>query len=592
MMYYYTSNQIEAAFHLTHEIYFESAAMILTLITLGKFLEARAKRKTSSAVNALLDLTPQTATVEIGGIESVIPIEEISKDDIVIIRAGETIPADGIIKEGSGSIDESMLTGESLPVDKAVENRVTGGTLLKSGFIKVTVTAVGNESALARIIALVDDAASSKAPVQHLADKISGVFVPVIIGLAIVTLGVWLIIGEGFSFALARAVSVLVISCPCALGLATPAAISAGTGAGAKMGILSKSAEALETMYKTDTVVFDKTGTITEGKPRVAAVFNGVGREIAGDEASYILTPAVSIELQSGHPLAKAVIDKCDEDGILPEKVRNYRYIDGRGVAGEIGDDMYMGGNRILMREAGIDVSDCHDRENSIAENGQIPIYFSKNKNLLGILAMSDTIRPSAIETVKTLQKSNIDVVMLTGDNERTAKAIAKSAGIENVVSGVLPDGKDGEIMKLREAGKTVMMVGDGINDAPALTRADIGVAVGNGTDVAIEAADIIIMRNDLTDIPKALNLSRKVMRIIKQNLFWAFIYNIIGIPIAAGILYPIGILLNPMFAAAAMSVSSVTVVVNALRLQTQKSEVRSQKSERRSNAANTLNKD
>jgi heavy metal translocating P-type ATPase len=554
------------ALKLRSELYFDSAAMILTLIVLGKYFEARAKRRTSDNLSSLMNLTPQTARLKTAEGESVIPAADIKRGDIVIIKAGETFPADGFISSGTGTVNESMLTGEPIPADKREKDRVTGGTILVTGYIEAEITASGEETALSKIIALVDEATSSKAPSERLADKIAGVFVPIVIAVSIITFSAWLSAGETLPFALSRAVSVLVISCPCALGLATPTAIMCGTGRGAKAGILSKSAEALENAHKIDTVVFDKTGTITEGKPAVAEMWNAEAIELTCK--SELITIAASLEAQSAHPLAVAVNEKAKQLEVTPLPVKNYRFIDGRGVVGEIDGVECYGGNKTLMREANVDISKLNTLENLLIERGETLIWFAKGEAPIGVIAIADQIRPTAADTVKSLQDKGIEVILLTGDAEKAAKAIAKRSGILNVINGILPEGKEAEIRKLQESGKRVMMIGDGINDAPAIARADCGVAIGNGTDVAIDSADIVLMRSDPADAVKTINLSSAVMKIIRQNLFWAFFYNIIGIPVAAGVLYPaFGILLNPMIAAAAMSISSVTVVANALRL-------------------------
>jgi Cu2+-exporting ATPase/Cu+-exporting ATPase len=554
------------ALGLRGELYFDSAAMILTLIVLGKFFEARAKRRTSDNLSSLMNLTPQTARLKTPDGESVIPAADIKRGDIVIVKAGETFPADGFISSGSGTVNEAMLTGEPLPSDKREKDRVTGGTILVSGYIEAEITASGEDTALAKIISLVDEATSSKAPAERLADKVAGVFVPIVIAIAALTFALWLAAGEALPFALSRAVSVLVISCPCALGLATPTAIMCGTGRGAKAGILSKSAEALENAHKIDTVVFDKTGTITEGSPAVAEMWNADALELSGK--SELITIAASLEAQSAHPLALAINETAKKLEAAPLPVKNWRFIDGRGVVGEIDGIECYGGNKTLMREADVDISKLNTLENRLIERGETLIWFAKGETPVGVIAIADKIRPTAAETVKTLEEKGLDVILLTGDAEKAAKAIAKRAGIVNIIHGVLPEGKEAEIRKLQESGKRVMMIGDGINDAPAIARADCGVAIGNGTDVAIDSADIVLMRSDPADAVRAINLSSAVMKNIKQNLFWAFFYNIIGIPLAAGVLFPaFGILLNPMIAAAAMSVSSVTVVVNALRL-------------------------
>jgi heavy metal translocating P-type ATPase len=563
-----SAGQTFFAFHLKNELYFDSAAMILTLITLGKFLEARAKKRTSESIRALVDLTPKTARLQTPGGEEIIPAADVKRGDIVIVKAGETFPADGFILTGTGSADESMLTGEPIPADKREKDRITGGTILVSGYVTAEITASGADTALAKIIALVDEATSSKAPSERLADTVAGVFVPVVIGIALFTFAVWFFLGEGVAFALSRAVSVLVISCPCALGLATPTAIMCGTGRGAKSGILSKSAEALENAHKISTVVFDKTGTITEGKPAVAGMWNADAEPIEAAAKSELMNIAAALEMPSAHPLALAVNAEAKRLELLPPLVKNWRFIDGRGVVGEIDGIECYGGNKTLMREADVDTSKLNTLENKLIDLGETLIWFAKGELPVGVIAIDDKIRENSAEAVKALEDRGLEVILLTGDAEKAAKAIAKKAGIKNVISGVFPDGKEAEIRRLKEAGKRVMMIGDGINDAPAIARADCGVAVIGSTDIAAQTADIILMRSDPADTVKLINLSRLVMRNIKQNLFWAFFYNIIGIPIAAGVLYgAFGILLSPMIAAAAMSISSVTVVANALRL-------------------------
>ncbi|MDR0987349.1 MAG: copper-translocating P-type ATPase [Ruminococcus sp.] len=575
----YGKGNPDPAFDTLHSLYFDSAGMILTLITLGKFLESKAKTRTTDGIEKLLSLAPKTARVlKPDNTEEIVEAEQVEHGEIILVKAGETIPADGKIIDGEGSVNESMLTGESLPVDKRIDDLVTGATVLISGAVKVEVTATGQNSAFAKIIKLVDEATGSKAPVQHLADKIAGIFVPIVIIVAIITSLGWIASGAEVSFAVSCAVGVLVISCPCALGLATPTAVMVGTGRGARMGVFVKSAEALENAHKVNTIVLDKTGTITEGKPKVVAMYSGVGRditpgrEIAGELAIELLTIASALEMQSSHPIANAVMAEAHRVNIFAESVENYRFIEGRGVVGDIGDKECYGGNRKLMKDAGVDITDCIEAEIRCQDRGEVPIYFAKGKQLIGLIAFADEIRESSIEAVKIFKKNHLNVTMLTGDNEKTALAIAKKAGIQSVIAGVLPEGKEGEIRKLQADGKLVMMVGDGINDAPALVRADCGVAIGQGTDVAIDCADIVLTRSDLRDAAKAITLSKKVMRNISQNLFWAVIYNIIGIPLAAGVLYNLtDMTIPPMFCALAMSVSSLTVVLNALRLGRQK---------------------
>lgn len=546
--------------HLVHEysmnLYFEGASMILTLITVGKFMEARAKGKTSEAIEKLMDLTPKTAIVERNGKEAVIPIDELNKGDIAIVKAGASIPADGVIIDGRCAVDESAITGESIAVEKNIGDSVTGATILNSGYIKVKIEKTGEDTALSQIIRLVEEAASSKAPIAKTADKVSGIFVPVVISIAVITLIIWLLMGYSMSHAFTMAVSVLVISCPCALGLATPTAIMVGTGQGAKNGILIKSAQALETAHHIDTVVLDKTGTVTEGKPSVTDI---IPDGITSDE---LLKKAASIEMLSEHPLSKAVIEKAKD--IQYYEVTDFEQIPGRGLMGKIDGKVILAGNYIMMSENGISVSE----NTELANKGKTALYFAQDNKFIGIIAVADTIKPDSPQAIKRLYDMGIDVIMLTGDNKITAQAVKEMAGIKTAIAEVLPQDKEVEIRRLQDLGKRVAMVGDGINDAPALARADIGIAIGAGTDIAIESADIVLMQNNLNAVATAIKLSRAVIRNIHQNLFWAFFYNILGIPIAAGVLYPtLGIKLNPMLAAAAMSVSSVFVVSNALRL-------------------------
>ncbi len=546
-----------------HNLYFESGAMILTLITFGKFLEAKSKKKTTDAISKLLELRPDTALIEKDGKETEVLIEDVRKDDIVIVKAGMSVPVDGIVVTGHASADESALTGESIPVEKGAGDSVTGGTVIRNGFIKFRAEKIGEDTALSKILALVEEAASSKAPISKLADKISAVFVPAVMLIAVVTFVVWFIIKKDFSSALDFAVSVLVISCPCALGLATPTAIMVGTGNGAKNGILIKNAESLETTHKVDTVVFDKTGTITKGKPVVTDIITADG--ITEKE---LLMTAYSAEKHSDHPLSVAINEKAEEMNIIADDVQEYENIPGRGVKAICNKGALLAGNYLLMQENGIDISALSDEYNKLAECGKTPLCFAENNLLKGIIAVADEIKKSSPEAVSQLKKMGIDVIMLTGDNEKTASYIAERTGIENIITGVLPDGKESVIRKLQSEKRVVAMVGDGINDAPALTKADVGIAIGAGTDVAIDSADIVLVRSDLNDVVGAINLSKAVMRNIKQNLFWAFFYNVLGIPLAAGVLFiPFGIKLSPMIGAACMSMSSVCVVSNALRL-------------------------
>ncbi|MDL2287137.1 heavy metal translocating P-type ATPase [Eubacteriales bacterium OttesenSCG-928-G02] len=555
-------NDIEMAHHFSMNLYFESSAMILTLITLGKYFEARAKNKTTNAITKLMDLTPKTSTVIRNDIEMVIPTEELLVGDILLIKAGDIIPVDGILKEGYSSVDESAITGESIPVEKFAGDKLTGGTISKSGFIKMQATAVGADTTISKIIKLVDEATSSKAPIAKLADKISGIFVPLVIGIAVIAFIVWLAVGKTFEFSLSVAVSVLVISCPCALGLASPTAIMVGTGKGALNGILIKSAEAIETAHSIDTVVMDKTGTVTEGKP---VIFH-----INAEESEHeLLTVAAALEKKSGHPLAEPIISAAVKAKLFIPEVEEFKITAGLGISGTIEGKMCIGGNRRFMQENNIALGEYIQTEEAYAHEGKIPLYFAKDNNLLGIIALADTVKPTSKEAVNELKQMGLNVIMLTGDNKNTAEFIKNQLGFNEVIAQVMPDEKEAHIRALQTKGQKVAMVGDGINDAPALVRADIGIAVGAGTDIAIDSADIVLVKSDPLDIVSMIKLSRAVIRNIKQNLFWAFLYNIIGIPIAAGVLYAgFDILLNPMIAAAAMSFSSVSVVLNALRLQ------------------------
>lgn len=544
-----------------HEFYFESAAMILTLITVGKMLEAHSKGKTTNALKALLNLAPKKATLLIDGKETEVTVDKVKKGDVFVVRPGESIPVDAEITDGSTAVDESALTGESIPVDKTVGDSVSAGTINKSGFIKCSATAVGEDTALSQIIKMVSDAAATKAPVAKIADKVSGVFVPVVIVIAVVTIAVWLLCGQTVGYALARGISVLVISCPCALGLATPVAIMVGNGMGARKGILFKTASSLEAAGKIQIAVLDKTGTITKGEPKVTDVIP------FGISENELLQYAYSIETKSEHPLAKAVIAKAQEIGLVPYEITDFKAESGNGLSGEYNGEKIIGGSKKYISSL-INISnDILSRADSLSEEGKTPLFFMKGDKLLGIIAVADVIKDESPQAVKELQNMGIKVVMLTGDNERTAKAVGKLAGVDEVIAGVLPDGKEKVVAELRKQGK-VLMVGDGINDAPALTRADIGMAIGSGTDIAIDAADVVLMKSKLTDVPVAVRLSRKTLRNIHENLFWAFIYNVIGIPLAAGVWIPLlGWQLNPMFGAAAMSLSSFCVVTNALRL-------------------------
>ena len=547
----------------SHDLYFESATMILALITLGKYLEARSKGRTSDAIAKLIDLAPKVATVIRGDQEVEIPVVDLIEGDIIVIKPGQSIPVDGVIVEGSSAVDESALTGESIPVAKDVGDKVISATINKSGAFHFKATRIGDDTTLAQIIRLVEEASSSKAPIAKMADKISGIFVPVVIAIAITAFVVWLLLGYPFEFALTIGIAVLVISCPCALGLATPVAIMVGTGQGALHGILIKSAESLETAHNIDTVVLDKTGTITEGKPQVTDV-------IAGSTLSKekLLTIGASLEKPSEHPLAEAIVTKGIEENIRFEQVKDFLAVAGKGVQGTIEEQVYLAGNLSFMHDNGIRLGELERQADTLAEQGKTPMYFASTTEVLGIIAVADVVKPSSKPAIQRLKHLGVDVVMLTGDNKRTAEAIRRELGIERVIAEVLPEDKEREIRNLHEQGKTVAMVGDGVNDAPALARADVGIAIGAGTDVAIESADIVLMKNDLNDVPTAIQLSKATIRNIRQNLFWAFFYNSMGIPLAAGLLYPFfGWKLNPMYAAAAMSLSSIFVVSNALRL-------------------------
>lgn len=544
-----------------HEFYFESAAMILTLITVGKMLEAHSKGKTTNALKALLNLAPKKATLLIDGKETEVTVDKVKKGDVFVVRPGESIPVDAEITDGSTAVDESALTGESIPVDKVVGDTVSAGTINKSGFIKCSATAVGEDTALSQIIKMVSDAAATKAPVAKIADKVSGVFVPAVIVIALITIAVWLLCGQTVGYALARGISVLVISCPCALGLATPVAIMVGNGMGARKGILFKTAASLEEAGKTQIAVLDKTGTITKGEPKVTDI---IPFEITENE---LLKYAYSIEAKSEHPLAKAIIVKAEELSLNPYEVTDFKAESGNGLSAEYNGERIIGGSKKYISSLIGISNDILSKADKLSEEGKTPLFFMLDNKLLGIIAVADVIKEESPKAIKQLQNMGIKVVMLTGDNERTAKAVGKLAGVDEVIAGVMPDGKEKVVAELKNQGK-VLMVGDGINDAPALTRADIGMAIGSGTDIAIDAADVVFMKSKLTDVPAAVRLSRKTLRNIHENLFWAFIYNVIGIPLAAGVWIPLlGWQLNPMFGAAAMSLSSFCVVTNALRL-------------------------
>lgn len=545
-----------------HEFYFESAAMILTLITVGKMLEAKSKGRTTDALKSLMKLAPKTATIVEDGIEKTVPIEQVKKGDIFVVRPGENIPVDGVVLEGSSAINESALTGESIPVDKAQGDKVSAATVNQSGFIRCQATRVGEDTTLSQIIQMVSDAAATKAPIAKVADKVSGIFVPTVIAIALVTMAVWLLAGQGIGFALARGISVLVISCPCALGLATPVAIMVGNGMGAKNGILFKTAVSLEEAGKVQVVAFDKTGTITSGEPKVTDLLPTEG--ITEEE---LLTNAFALEKKSEHPLARAVLQKAGELEIKVPEVEEFQALPGNGLSAVLEGRRLVGGNFTFISTQAEISEEMQKQSQRLAEEGKTPLFFARDGHLMGIIAVADVIKEDSPQAVKQLQNMGIHVVMLTGDNERTARAIGKQAGVDEVIAGVLPDGKESVIRSLKKKGK-VAMVGDGINDAPALTRADLGIAIGAGTDIAIDAADVVLMKSQLSDVPAAIRLSRATLKNIHENLFWAFFYNVVGIPLAAGIWYPIfGWKLNPMFGAAAMSLSSFCVVTNALRL-------------------------
>ena len=545
-----------------HEFYFESAAMILTLITVGKMLEARSKGKTTDALKSLMKLAPKTAVLLQDGQEVTVSIEEVQAGDIFVVRPGENIPVDGIVLEGNSAVNEAALTGESIPVDKAEGDKVSAATVNQSGFIKCRATRVGEDTTLSQIIQMVSDAAATKAPIAKIADKVSGVFVPAVITIAVITFIVWMLAGQTFGYALARAISVLVISCPCALGLATPVAIMVGNGMGAKHGIMFKTAVSLEETGKMQIVALDKTGTITSGEPKVTDIIPAEG--VSEEE---LLQMAFALEKKSEHPLAKAILLEAERQKVRAEEVSDFQALPGNGLTASLHGSRLFGGNMKFISEI-CNISDKQKRQvEALSEDGKTPLFFAKEDRLLGVIAVADVIKEESARAVKELQNMGIRVVMLTGDNERTARAIGRQAGVDEVIAGVLPEGKESVIRSLKEKGK-VAMVGDGINDAPALTRADMGIAIGAGTDIAIDAADVVLMKSKLDDVPAAIRLSRATLRNIHENLFWAFIYNIIGIPLAAGIWIPVfGWQLNPMFGAAAMSLSSFCVVTNALRL-------------------------
>ena len=579
-------NDLELVTRYSKDIYFESAGTILTLITLGKYLEAKSKGKTSDAISKLINLAPKTAIVIRNNQEVEIKTEDIVLEDIIIIKPGASIPVDGVVIDGSSSVDQSSITGESIPVEKQVGDNVVSGTINKNGILKIKATKVGENTTLSQIIKLVEEASNSKAPISKIADKVSGVFVPTVILISIITAIVWLLVGQSFEFALTCAIAVLVISCPCALGLATPVAIMVGTGKGAENGILIKDAESLELLHKIDTIVLDKTGTITIGKPKVTDVItsqsllgktsflNNLKIKVIGNEnynlkvENELLKIAGSLEKASEHPLAEAVIEKVNENQIELEEVKEFEAISGRGIKGNIKGKTYFGGNLAFMQENKIDTEVLSDIPEKLYKEGKTLLYFAKEKELIGLIAVSDTIKESSIEAIKFFKEKNLEVVMLTGDNKLAAESIGKGLGIDKIVSEVMPQDKEKEVENLQKQGKKVAFVGDGINDSPALVRADVGLAIGSGTDIAIESADIVLMKNDLRDVDTAIELSKATINNIKLSLFWAFFYNVIGIPVAAGIFYPLfGLKLNPMIGALAMSLSSVCVVTNALRL-------------------------
>ena len=551
----------ELVMHYMMEFYFESAAMILTLITVGKMLEARSKGKTTDALKSLMKLAPKTATLLRGGAEVSVPIAEVRKGDIFVVRPGENIPVDGIVLEGSSAVNESALTGESIPVDKAEGDKVSAATTNQSGFLRCEATRVGEDTTLAQIIKMVSDAAATKAPIAKIADTVSGFFVPAVISIAVVTTIVWLLLGRELGYALARGISVLVISCPCALGLATPVAIMVGNGLGAKNGILFKTAASLEAAGRTQIVALDKTGTITSGEPKVTDILPA-----EGVSETELLTLAAALERRSEHPLAKAVLAYTEANAMDPPEVSDFSALPGNGLSARLDGAEIFGGNAALIETKVAVPAVLKEKAAALAKEGKTPLYFGGAGRLLGVVAVADTIKEDSPRAIRELQNMGIRVVMLTGDNQRTADAIGKQAGVDEVIAGVLPDGKEAVIRQLQASGK-VAMVGDGINDAPALTRADTGIAIGAGTDVAIDAADVVLMNSKLSDVPAAIRLSRATLRNIHENLFWAFLYNTIGIPLAAGVFIPFGLTLNPMFGAAAMSLSSFCVVSNALRL-------------------------
>lgn len=560
----YGHNDIALVEQYSMDLYFESAGTILTLITLGKFLESKAKRKTTDAITKLINLKPQTAKVIRNGKITEIPVEEVLSGDIVAIKQGSTIPVDGVITKGNCTVDESIITGESMPVEKKQGDSVIGATINKSGYIEIKATKVGENSTLNQIIKLVEEASATKAPVAKIADKISGVFVPVVIGIAVLSTIIWLFLDKGLEFSLSTGIAVLVISCPCALGLATPTAIMTGTGRGAQMGILIKSAEALQTAGNINTVVLDKTGTITQGKPQVTDIIT------IGVSENQLINIATSIEKLSEHPLAHSVVEYGTEHNFSPLSVTDFVSYGGMGVSAKINNNIVFAGNIKLMQKNNIEITPYNEKINNLSAQGKTPLFFAKNNSIIGIIAVADIIKESSKTAIAELKHMNIDVVMLTGDNKATAKTIGDNCNIKKVYAEVLPQDKEAKIRQLKDENRIVAMVGDGINDAPALAKANVGIAIGAGTDIAIDSADVVLVKNDLIDIVKLIQLSRKTMKNIKENLFWALIYNSLGIPIAAGVFYGIlGWKLNPMFGAAAMCISSVCVVTNALRLRT-----------------------
>ena len=543
------------------DIYFESAGTILTLITLGKYLEAKSKGKTGEAISKLINLAPKTATVIREGKEIELSLEEIVVGDIIAVKPGGSIPVDGIVVEGSSSVDQSSITGESIPVEKTINDNVVSGTINKNGYLKMRATKVGDNTTLSQIIKLVEEASNSKAPISKIADKVSSIFVPTVITIAILTVIIWIFAGKNFEFAWSMGIAVLVISCPCALGLATPVAIMVGTGKGAENGILVKSAESLELLHLVDTVVLDKTGTITEGKPRVTDIVSNLPEK-------ELLKIAGALEKNSEHPLAEAVIEKVKEEKIELDEAQEFTSISSRGVKGKINGINYIGGNKAFMEENNIDISKVNEESGKLLNQGKTVLYFANEKDIIGMIAVADTIKDTSYKAIKELKKKNIKVAMITGDNKIVAETIGKQIGIDKVISEVLPQDKEKEVAKLQVNGNKVAFVGDGINDSPALVKSDVGIAIGSGTDIAVESADIVLMKNSLLDVVKAIDLSKAVIKNIKMNLFWAFFYNCIGIPVACGVFYPnLGLRLNPMIGAAAMSFSSVCVVTNALRL-------------------------